>query len=196
MPLLRIGAAVAVTAAWGCAAALAAAHPAAAPARVAAVRVCTSQQLHLHYRGAASVATVTRVALAYTNVSTRRCALSGWPRVLATDSTGRTRPAIRTGMLPTFQPELRDESTPPGVPAVVLAHGQSAYSFLAADGISANSTKACPKYIRLAVALPRSARSVSLSGWVAGSYNRFIPACDRLAVSQILPRAAVRFFGR
>jgi len=160
-------------------------------ARVA-VRPCSTRQLRIHYVAAASVATVTRVRLAYTNVSTSRCSVAGWPRVVATDSVGRTRIAIRTGMLPTFQPELRDESRRPGVPTVVLAHGKSAFSFLAADGIYSNSTKSCPKYVRLYVAPPRNARMVRLSGWVAANLNGFIPACARPAISQVVPRSVVR----
>ncbi|HEX6701298.1 MAG TPA: DUF4232 domain-containing protein [Gaiellaceae bacterium] len=162
-----------------------------------AVRVprCATKQLRVHYVSGASVATLTRVALAYTNVSSRRCALWGWPRVVATDSTGRVRDAIRTGMIPTFQPELRDESQGPGVPAVVLGRGESAYSFLAAEGVYASSSRPCPSYVRLTVALPRSAESVTLSGWVAGHLNGFIPACDRPLVSQVLPRSEVRLFG-
>jgi hypothetical protein len=157
-----------------------------------AIRPCSTQQLRIHYVAAASVATVTRVRLAYTNVSASRCSVAGWPRVVARDSNGRTRIAIRTGMLPTFQPELRDESRAPGVPIVVLAHRESAYSFLAADGIYSNSTKSCPKYVRLSVAPPHNARTISLSGWVAANLNGFIPACARPAVSQVVPRSVVR----
>jgi Protein of unknown function (DUF4232) len=159
------------------------------------ISVCATMQLRVHYRSAASVATVTRVALAYTNVSARRCRVSGWPRVIATDSTGRGRSAIRTGMLPTFQPELRNESSAPGVPTVVLGRGQSAYSFLAADGSYPNSSTPCPKYVRLSMAPPGNARSVVLSGWVAAHLNGFIPACSRAVVSQVLPRSDVRLFG-
>jgi hypothetical protein len=166
-------------------------------AAVLAVRApaCATNQLRVHYVSAASVATLTRVAIAYTNRSARRCAISGWPRVVATDSTGRARAAIRTGMIPTFQPELRDESRGPGVPTVVLGRGQSAYSFLAAEGVYADSSKACPAYVRLAVSPPGNAQHVTLSGWVAGHLNGFIPACGRPLVSQVLPRSDVRLFG-
>ena len=157
-----------------------------------ALRPCSTHQLRIHYVAAASVATVTRVRLAYTNVSAARCSVAGWPRVVARDSTGRARIAIRTGMLPTFQPELRNGSRAPGVPTVVLSPGESAYSFLAADGVYSDSSRSCPKYVRLYVAPPRNARTVSLSGWVAANLNGFIPACDRPAISQVVPRSVVR----
>jgi hypothetical protein len=98
-------------------------------------------------------------------------------------------------MIPTFQPELRDESRGPGVPTVVLGRGDSAYSFLAGEGVYASSSRACPSYVRLALTPPGNAKHVALSGWVAGHLNRFIPACDRPLVSQVLPRSAVRLFG-
>ncbi len=162
--------------------------------RIATIEKCATKQLHVHYQRAVSVATVTYVTLAYTNVAAARCAISGWPLIVAIDNTGRSRTATHTGMLPTFQPELKNESRAPGVPTVVLRHGQSAYSFLAADGVYPNSSKRCPSYVRLLVSPPHNRQNATLSGWVASRLNGFIPACNHPVVSQVLPASDVRLF--
>ncbi len=152
---------------------------------------CAAGQLRVRYQYAYPLMGSVYIAVAYRNLGPRPCALGGWPHVAGIRSDGRVVRALRTGMRSMFQPLLRDESRRPGAPKVVLRHGESAYSFLAAAAIRADSTAPCPRYERLRLALPGSGRSVTLSGWVAGNLDDWIPACGRLWASQVLPRSTI-----
>jgi Protein of unknown function (DUF4232) len=151
---------------------------------------CSTRQLRVHYDYAFELMAQVTVALAYTNNSTHRCTLSGWPRVKAISDARPAAASIRTGAM-WFQPQLRNQSRAPGVPIVTLEPGQSGYSFLAAAGIYPESSRPCPRYTRLFVTPPGNTQRVTLSGWIASHLNRYIPACARPYVSQVLSRSDV-----
>src|SRR5438552_13090113 len=98
---------------------------------------CSTRQLRVHYDYAFELMAQVTVVLAYTNNSTHRCTLSGWPRVKAISDARPAVAGVRTGAM-WFQPQLRNQSRAPGVPTVTLEPDQSAYSFLAAAGIYPN----------------------------------------------------------
>ena len=60
---------------------------------------CSTRQLRVHYDYAFELMAQVTVVLAYTNNSTHRCTLSGWPRVKAISDARPAVAGVRTGAM-------------------------------------------------------------------------------------------------
>jgi hypothetical protein len=145
--------------------------------------ICTTSELKIGVVRSYAGLSHAGAYISFTNRASAPCHLTGWPTLSALTGVGKGTPAhhVRSIM-------FGSQANIKGVPVVTLRHGGVAYApFGGTDNPYDNKGVKCPSTIRrLRITPPGNARSVLRSAWIR-YLNSYLPACQTLAVTMILP---------
>jgi Protein of unknown function (DUF4232) len=145
------------------------------------IATCETPQLEITTTNPGAGLGVTGAWVRFVNRASGPCQLQGWPTLVGVTAQGASTTARPSNVVMTFP-------TVAGVPTVILVPGGAA---VAAFEGSSNSEGPCPPpYHSLEVTPPGGASSVTLSGFNAWA-GQDTPACAGLAVTMVIPAAAM-----
>jgi hypothetical protein len=142
---------------------------------------CLSAQLKIAARHVGAALGTAGGYLAFRNISTTNCRLSGWPTVIAITAAGTAIPAERhrSTMFGPIAP-IRGE------PVVVIRPGERTEAVFTVGDNPTGGQTTCPVYHYLRVTAPGGTQSTLLSTWFK-SLGWWLPACTHVWVSMVVP---------
>ncbi len=141
---------------------------------------CESTVLRVTAEGGGPAAGNVGLRIAFTNVGSTTCSLSGWPEVKAITAAGTQASPIRS-LTTMFGPARLK-----GPPVVTLPPGGRALAVLAGQDVPAGDTSCPAPYQKLAVTPPGGSTATVISAWVP-DLDAYMPACTRLVISPVVP---------
>lgn len=154
---------------------------------------CRTTQLRITLARTGAVTGVEGGYLRFTNQGASECRISGWPRAVGVEATGKAikaHDAVHGTMLGGW-------SYKPPLASIQLKPGASAYAVIEdGDNPVQNPSKPCPTARRLRVAPPGDSRQVTLSAWLRND-RTYLPLCtayngtSELEVSAVVALSAL-----
>lgn len=145
--------------------------------------ICTTSELKIGVVRSYAGLSHAGAYISFTNRASTPCHLTGWPTLIALTSAGKRTSArhVRSIM-------FGSQANIKGVPVVTLRHNSVAYApFGGTDNPYNAENRKCPSTIRrLRITPPGNSSSVLRSAWIR-YLNSYLPACQTLEVTMILP---------
>jgi hypothetical protein len=151
----------------------------------ASLRTCPASQLTIKLIYGGPAAGTIGGVIGFSNHSSTRCQLAGWPTLAAAG------PARRVTSEHTLSVFAGPTLTRP--PVVTIKPGTLAVAVLAgSDHPGPGSAKCPPPYHRLLVAPPGSTRATAISAWIP-NFDAYLPACTPIRISPVIPASDLPF---
>jgi uncharacterized protein DUF4232 len=156
------------------------------PANSAAgLPTCPARQLTIRLIYGGPAAGTIGGVIGFSNHSSSRCQLAGWPTLVAVGPAQRARGEHTLNVF--AGPML---TTPP---VVTIKPGATAVAVLAGgDQPRPGSAKCPPPFRRLLVAPPGSTRATAIRAWIP-NFDAYLPACTPIRISPVIPASALPF---
>lgn len=156
------------------------------PANSAAgLPTCPASQLTIKLIYGGPAAGTIGGVIGFSNHSSSRCELAGWPTLVAV---GPARRATAEHTLNVFAGPML--TTPP---VVTIKPGATAVAVLAGgDQPRPGSAKCPPPFQRLLVAPPGSTHATAIPAWIP-NFDAYLPACTPIRISPVIPASALPF---
>ena len=146
--------------------------------------ICKTSQLKISIPWSAAAGGTVGGRIAFTNLGSSSCHLSGWPLLVGITSQGKSSTAVDR-LVTMFGP------TGPRVRTVVIKPGALAEAVFTGHDVPVTGALRCPPSFRsLRVTPPGNSQSVTIQAWVP-YYNHDLPSCSGIWVSEVVPYSSL-----